>query len=236
MSWSTSKDKKAKDKAVEKPMSLRMFLHKSNAKAANSAIGFLAQHREWLEKGDAAPVAMPILRLLDQGAVLPTPGLEMIKQAVLDHMLYLETHETVEKLEAEQAGEEEAPSGPKAFGTTKPWVARIFDVEGNQLYKLNPKGEEVELAMGFDQDYAATWWCYRRMAEGASDWYGTVASTTMVSKKDGKPLTLKIERSEGMASLFKVKKGPVMHQTSTSHQSLGFGVKCHQTRVTFSGC
>lgn len=234
MSWSkkesTKSDSTSRPK-VEKPMSPRMFLHKSNTKAANSAIAFISAHRAWMETGEIAPITMPILKKLDAGELMPTPSLNMIRQAVLDHMLEAVTEKFEESIVQETAVEDLPPEvkEPKVFSTTKVWAARILDKNGNQVYRIDSKGEEVPVAMGFDKSQRALEWTDRRLMENDSEFRGEVTH--------GPSGRIEVVvRGDAAARQYKVKKGPVMHKTSTSHQKLGFGVKAHQTRVTFSGC
>lgn len=200
-------------------MTPRGFLHKASGKV--SADAFLVQHRAWLESGELAPIALPILRKLDFQEIMPTPALDEIRGAVLDHMLTKETKKA-----------ENAILNPAPAGKTKPWVATIYDVKGNIQTRINAKGEEEELQEGFDKSSDADRWTDRRLVEGASDWFGVVSHTTITVK--GEPLSTIIMRDDAMARHFKTPKGPAMKAQAKSSGKLSFGVKCNNDRAVFS--
>src|ERR1019366_8895727 len=101
---------------AERKMTSKGFLFKSTTKAANSALGFIASHRHWLETGEACEAASPILRLIDEGTLMPTPGLEQLRCAVLSHMLLASANKAEAAIEEAQQ-ESSAPQ--------KQWHARI---------------------------------------------------------------------------------------------------------------
>jgi hypothetical protein len=209
----------AKPAKSDKPrqMSPKGFLHKTNTKAAHSAIAFLAAHREWLVTGELSDILSPIVQRMDQGALLPTPALREIQQAVMNHII------------ASDIGQfEKAMEDKSKPGKQKTWVATIRDLAGNICTRINPKGEVEELVMGFDLSSAADRWVDRRLFDGAPDWYGEVAHTTLTKVKTY------IQRQDAIARILRKPKGPSVHSKGNSTKTLGFGSKAHQTRVTFS--
>jgi hypothetical protein len=204
----------------ERKMTPKGFLHKANGKIGPAA--FLAQHRAWLETGELAYFTSPILRKLDDAEVLPTPALDEIKAVVLAHHLASE----VAKGEAamEKAGQPQ---------TSKNYMATIYDSKGNVCTKLNDKGKEVPLRQSFDSGSDADGWVDRRLFEGESDWFGTVASTKLF-KADGDPFTITVCRQDAIARILKQKKGSVMKSKPQSASRLGFGVKAKQSHCHFS--
>ena len=197
-------------------MTERGFLHKASGKV--SAIAFIAQHRLWLESGDLASFTLPILRKLDSKDLLPTPALEEISAVVLGHMLAKETARTVSE------------SKPKV---SKPWQATVYNAKGDIVTRINSEGNEELLQKGFDSCSDADRWCDRRLFEGASDTFGVVNHTS-ITTKNGELLATTIMRGDAIARILKAPKSPVMKAQSKSKGGLGFGVKAHEDRSTFS--
>lgn len=216
----------------EKKMTPKWFLHKASTKAANSAIAFIAAHREFLETGELAEVTSPILRLLDEKQVLPTPALALITQAVLSHMLAVEVAKADRQIRDQMRAEESGEA--KGFRTRKDWLAVIKDAQGNIVETENTVGDLKELQQGFDMAAQAERWVDRRLFDGAPDWYGEVSHTTLTSAKDGLPLTIRVERSDAIARILKKPKGPTVHRRAQSTAKLSFGVKIRESRSTFS--
>lgn len=215
--------------ATERKMSAKGFLYKATTKAANSAIGFLAAHRRWLENGEAAEVASPILRMLDEGQLLPTPALELIKHAVMTHMIQAAANAAEQKILAQQEQEGQGPGAPR-----KDWMARVFDSKGHLCTRINAKGEVEDLEQTFDQASAADRWCDRRLFEGASDWYAVVEHTKIMRSDGSGPISTIILRGDAIARILKMPKGPTVHRKGQSTPRLGFGVKCKESRASFS--
>lgn len=202
-------------------MTERGFLHKASGKV--SAIAFLAQHREWLATGALASLTLPILAKLDTGEILATPALESIKGVVLGHMLAKDASKA-----------EDAIINPKEKKSTKPWTATIFNAAGEIQFRLNGNtGEPIELQESFDTCSLADGWTDRRLVEGACDWFGVVAHTSILNKH-GEPLATTVMRDDAMARTFKESKGAVCKVKSKTTPTLGFGVKCSNDRSVFS--
>lgn len=196
-------------------MTERGFLHKAGGKV--SADAFLAQHRAWLETGERAMVTTPILRMLDEKEVMPTPALEQIRAAVLNHMVA----KAVSKAEDQILN-------PKPGAKPKNWTSTIFDAKGEIQTRINEKGEKEDLIKGFDLSSDADRWADRRLVEGASDWYAEVTHAMM-------PITTVIRRDDAMSRIFKIAKGPSMKaQPKGGSGRLSFGVKVKEDRARFS--
>jgi hypothetical protein len=200
-------------------MTPRGFLHKASGKV--SADAFLTQHRAWLESGELAEVALPILRKLDFQEILPTPALDEIRGAVLDHMLTKETKKA-----------ENAILNPAPAAKRKPWMATIYDAKGEIQTRINAKGEQEDLQETFDKSSDADRWTDRRLFEGASDWFGVVSHTTITIK--GEPLSTIIMREDAIARILQKPKGPAMKSQAKSSGKLSFGVKVSNDRAVFS--
>lgn len=211
--------------ATERRMSVKGFLYKSTTKAAASAAGFIAAHRAWLETGDLAEVTSPILRLMDERQLFPTPALDLLKEAVLTHHLRVETAKAEQRL---LGAEDEA--GPSV---KKPWVARIFDAKGNLVQDHNTKGELRDLEETFAMASDADRWTDRRLFEGAPDWFGVIQHTTIL-RADGEPITSVVMRQDAIARILKQPKGAVSKKTGSRDNKLSFGVKVSQSRCHFS--
>ena len=210
---------------AERKMTSKGFLFKSTTKAANSALGFIASHRHWLETGEACEAASPILRLIDEGTLMPTPGLEQLRCAVLSHMLLASANKAEAAIEEAQQ-ESSAPQ--------KQWHARILDEAGNLVVLTQMVGEglerveeEKELEQSFDHAARASGWCDRRLEQGMPSWHGEITHTP----------TGRVEiimRADSLARILRQKKGAVTPRKSQSTQTLGFQVHAKQTRSTFS--
>ena len=208
-----SEDKKVRN------MTPRGFLHKASGKIGASA--FLAQHRAWLESGELASHTTPILRKMDEKDILPTPCLEAIKAIVLGHMLAVDS-----------AKAEDAILNPKV-GVVKPWMATVYNAKGEIQSRTKEDGSEEDLQKTFDTSSDADRWTDRRLFDGASDWYGVVAHTSIINRH-GDPLSTVIMRDDSMGRILQVSKGPVMKGQSKSAGKLSFGVKVHNDRSVFS--
>lgn len=204
-------------------MTPKGFLHKTTTKAAGSALAFLASYREYLLTSEVSVVTSPIIARLDAGEILPTPALEEVKAAVFTHML------ASDALKAEAAIEKQQQ--PKK---TKPHVAMIYDETGVIATRLNEEGEVEELIKAFDMPQDAMRWIDRRLVEAAPRSYATLDHTKTVGA--GSAMQETITRNESFERIYKVARGPVMKPQSKSTPRLGFGVKAHPSKSTFSGC
>lgn len=196
-------------------MTAKGFLHKTTTKAAASAAAFLEQYREWLVNGELAEVTNPILRLLDDGKVLPTPALNEIKSAVLGHIIAKDT-----------AKAEAAIENAGKTTTNKSWLCTIYNAKGEVQTRINTKNQVEDLIKGFDLSSDADRWVDRRLFDGASDWYGIVSHTRL-------NVSTTTMRNDAIARILHKVKGPIIQQKGTS-KTLGFGVKAKEDRSTFS--
>lgn len=202
-----------------------MFLHRANGKAAINAIAFLEQYREFLQTGELALFASPILLQVDSKALMPTPALERIKEVVLAHHLAEEVRISQEKME-----KADEPSARK----TKAYVARIYDSKTGEVVQVqNDKGKWVDLEESFDNGTRAEGWADRRLFDGSPTWFGTVEATKLF-KQDGSTFTATVLRVDAIGRILKVPKGPVMKAQKQSTGRLGFGVKCKPSHASFS--
>ena len=207
--------------ANDKPrnMSPKGFIHK--ATIAKSAIAFLTAHREYLTNGELAPITSPIVAKIDNGEVMPTPGLSEIIKAVFDHNLAQETNKA--KAAMVKANE---PKEVKAV------LARILNGKGEVVTVTGEDGKETLLEQDFDSLSDADRWCDRRLFDSASDCYGEVIHTKIVIK--GKHMTTRVNREEAIARILRKPKGAVLAPQKKGTNSLGFGVKCSQDVAKFS--
>jgi hypothetical protein len=201
----------------ERKMSPKGFLAKTQTKAANSAIAFLAQYREYLVTGEVKDKTSSIIAKVDAGELLPTPALREIQYAVMTHII-----------EADSAKADKASTEGAAKQTRKPWRTTVYDAAGVVQTKTNSKGEVEDLIQGFDLGQRANEWADRRLFEGTHGWYAIVEHTTLTN------VSSRIERGDAMARILKQPKGPAIHQKGKSTKTLGFGVKVSETRVSFS--
>jgi hypothetical protein len=207
----------------------KMFLHRATGKALASAAGFLQQHREFLLTGEFASVTAPILEKIDAKELMPTPGLQAIRQAVMDHLLFLSVKEHSEKIETIQASVAEVSDVETVEEKdNNPWTVRILNADGNVCTRMTSKGKVEELIKSFPRASAADRWSVLRLL-GES--VGCVAEMTNHRIPNLKTTML---RDDAVAEYFK--KGPSCscHVKSTSGSALSFRPKVHETRATFS--
>lgn len=199
-------------------MTPKGFLKKLNSKAALSALGFLAAHREYLTSGELADILRPIVEKVDNGALLPTPALSQIRQAVMDHIL------AAEVAKAEKAIEKaNAPGGTGS--ASKPFQAVILDVAGRVQTYIDSQGKEKEYRQNFNLPQEAERWVDRRLVDGAPNWHGEVMH-------NGAPWDT-IERDQSMARLFKRPLSPVMKKPPTPGKLSGH-IKIRAKHHSFS--
>jgi len=215
---SEQKNQASKSPAKERKMTPKGFLAKTQTKAANSALAFITQYREYLTTGEVADRTSPIIAKLDAGELLPTPALREIQNAVMTHIIKADEKKLEESLTAPANG----------GGTRKNWRATIYDAAGNVMTRTKESGEVEDLIKGFDLSSDADRWCDRRLFEGTHGWYAIVEHTSM-------KVSTRIERGDAIARILKKPKGPTVQVKGKSTKTLGFGVKAKQTRVTFSG-
>ena len=210
-----------KEDKKPRTMTIKGFLHKSQTKAANSASSFLQAHREFLLTGTLAKATYPIIQRIDAGSLMPTPGLEEIRVAALNHMLNREVEEAKTIIEHQDDVQ-----------TGKDYIATIYNAKGEVVTYIDAKGEEKEMVNTFDDGEHARGWCDRRLVDGEPTWHGEVTHQKITV--GGEPWTFMVERQDSLARILKNKKRPVTTQPKTTTSRLGFGVKAKQDRSSFS--
>ena len=206
------------DKSTKKiAMSPKRLLHYSTTSAANSALGFISKYREYLETGELAPRVSPLLKRMDEKSLMPTSCLDLIREAVVAHLIARDT-----------ANFEAIQNATASHSAPKPWIAKIVDAAGITQMRVKENGEEVEMLQGFDTNSQANNWMIRRLAlDSASEWHGEITHSP----------TQRIERMEykdALGKFLRQGKKPVMHQPGKGSQKLSMGGKASQTRVSFS--
>lgn len=207
-------------------MTPKMFLFKAGTKAANSATAFLQQYRSFLETGELCEVTSPILRMLDDNDILPTPALELIREAVTVHHIRTEAAKAERRLMETLDNEGQGKA-------VKNWIAIVYNQKGEVQTRVNANGKEEELDKSFELASDADRWADRRLFEGASDWYAVISHSRMM-RADGDPISNVIMRQDAIARILKIKKGPMSKKTGTRDGKLSFGVKAHQDHAHFS--
>lgn len=196
-------------------MSPKGFLAKCTSKAAISAQGFLAAHREYLLTGELSAVAKPILDKVDNG-LLPTLAVQELTNAVYDHIMVLAENKVVVK---------------ESVSQSKPFEAMVVDSFGIIQKRMKEDGTIEELHKDFSLPQEAQRWIDRRLFEGASDWHGRIIHTTAFNKDHNTEI---VKREDSIARVLKQPKGPVSRQSSKTTNAIGWGVKVHETVAKFS--
>lgn len=205
-------------------MSAKWFLSlATGGKKSVSAEAFIAAHRSWLETGELAAQVAPILIQIDDKEIFPTPGLDAIKMIALGHLMA----ENISKAE-EQLNKVSEPR------TEKPYVGCIMTSEGKIAMILDEKKEQHELRSSFEHPQEAERWCQRRLNESATDWYGEVIWTKILTK-DKKPMVTKIRRDDAIKAIIPKTKSPLMHYNKVGGGGrLSNRMSVGQTHVRFS--
>lgn len=209
---------------TERKMTPKGFLHKAGGKAAIAADSFLDAHRAWLETGELALFTTPILLKVDSRELMPTPALEQIKEVVLAHHLAEEIRISKEKMDR----------ADEPTKTSKSYVATIYDSKtGEVVQEQNDKGKLVDLKQSFDDGTRAEGWTDRRLFDGAVSWFGVVESTKLF-RTDGTAFAATILRNDSIARILRKPKAPVLKAQKKSGGRLSFGVKCKESKSSFS--
>lgn len=189
----------------KKPRTMTLKGFVHKASSAKSAIGFLAAHADFIRQH--ATLA-PFLDSYEQGKELATATLIQIRDLAFARMV----DDEIEAARTRATNVRE----PKV----KTYTVTIMTKDG--------EGKSEGFAMMQD----AEGWADRRMFEDASSLYAEVVSTHV--GKSGTPIKWQVMRQDSIARTLKGKGGPVMKSQSKTTSSLGFGVKVHNDRCSFS--
>ena len=138
-------------------MTLKGFLHKAQGKAANSAMAFIAAHKEFILTGELGALTGPILIRLDNREIMPTPALSEIKTIVLSYMLAQQVLNV-----PKDPKDPKAPKEPKA--PTKQYTGEVYDLNKTVMYNQD-----------FDAHIRAQDWVERRLVlDSSNGWTGKV--------------------------------------------------------------
>jgi len=205
----------------KKRMTAKWFLSLAARGGIKSATAFLATHREWLESGELADEAAPVLLSIDAKETLPTPGLEAIMKAALNHVMAQDTLKV----------ETQINRPPREYKSDKPYQAAVYNQDGT-IATVKVDGEDKELRSGFDHPQEADRWCQRRLSDGRNGQYAEVIWVKVIGKS-GKPLVTRHERDSAIKALNPRAKSPYMH-TNRAGGSLKPRMSVGQTQVRFS--
>jgi hypothetical protein len=207
--------------ATERKMTVKLFLYKSGTKAANSAEAFINSYREFLTTGEVSSVVSPIIARIDAKEVMPTPGLELIRQACLAHQIAADAAKAEAKLEQQQDSETQAE--PK-----RPWNVRVFNARGVLQTRTDVNGNELDMDQFFDLSQRASEWADRRLVHDCgADCFAVI--THYPSNTD----TL-VLRDDAFARVFPKSKSPIAKRTGAPAGGLGFQAKAKPSRAVFS--
>lgn len=205
---------------TERKMTPKGFLSKLSS--AKSAIGFLAAHREYLTTGELATLTSPIVRMVDERQLMPTPALAEIQAVVFRHVMEADLRKA-EKSLVPSIGNKE----PKAF------IATIRDAEGRVQWAKTESGEDIELSKEFDMPQDAERWCDRKLFDGAPDWHGEILWTKCPEKlADFK--VRQVAREDSMARILRQPGSMATRTVKVGGNGLGFGVKVRNDVSKFS--
>ena len=207
--------------STPKVMTTKSWLFKSGTKAANSAAAFLQAHRAFLESGELAPITGEILAKVDAGELMPTPGLEMIRNAVLAHHIQV----CAKQAEKQMVAASENETGGKS---TKPWYVCLYTAKGDVCQKLNEKGKLIDLDMSFDLQQRASEWADRRLtSDCAADCFAVITH---------QPTSLEVVvlYVDAMGRVFPKQKNAATKKTGSRDNKLSWSAKVKQDHAHFS--
>lgn len=203
---------------TERKMTARGFLAKTNTKAAMSAKGFIDGYREYLLTGEVAYVTAPIVEKLDNGALLPTPALNEIRDAVFAHVLELD------RIKAEESIEK---AGSPSVNSEKHFHVTVIDAAtGMVCMREKEDGTLEKLSKRFSKPQDAERWADRRLFDGAPSWFAKVTHHDT-------PWDI-IERDDAIARILKRPRNASTRTVKYGGSSLNFGTKVKETTVKFS--
>lgn len=205
----------------KKPLSIKSWLFKSGTKAAASASAFLQAHRSFLESGELAPITGEILAKVDAGELMPTPALELVRNAVLAHHIQVCAKQAEKQMIAASENETEGKS-------TKPWHVCLYTAKGDVCQKLNEKGKLVDIDQSFDLQQRASEWADRRLtSDCAADCFAVITH---------QPTSLEVVvlYVDAMGRVFPKQKNAATKKVGTRDGKLSFGVSCKQDHAHFS--
>lgn len=197
--------------AMARKMTAKGFYKKLNSKAAASALGFIAAHREYLMSGELSELTKPILDKIDAGELYPTPAILELKQVVACHIL------NMEKAKADKAIERASRNSGRS---SKAFEAVILDSVGRIV--LDDDGKDLRKT--FDKPQEAERWVDRRLFEHPN----TIGEVI----HHGSPWET-IERDDSIARILKRPKSPFMKRRPNPGNLSG-RMKASETKVTFS--
>lgn len=192
---------------TERNMTERGFLAKSS-KIKVSAEAFISAHREYLQTGTLAALTTPILINLDKGSILPTPALNQIRQAVVEHMIAVQITKSEAKILK--------ASTPKV---SKPFTASILNAKGEIVTYIDSQGTKDMIAH-FESDIKAQDWCDRRLFDGAPDWYGKINDNRSQYQRT-------IDRNGSVSRTLRSKRGPTMKTSGSKSAPLRMSGRVH---------
>lgn len=203
---------------TERKMTPKGFMSKIGS--AKSAIAFLKEHRDYLVTGELSEITSPIVAKYEAGAVLATPTLSDLRDAVWSHIKATET------AKAEKSLSRKAPE-------EKPYLASVLDPIGQIVYRTNDNGELVEITKGFDSYVDAERWLDRQLVEhaGPND-HGEVIWALCPEKLESLKVRT-VSRDDAMARVFRSKGGPVTKKPA-SPGALSSRMRVNESHAKFS--
>jgi hypothetical protein len=207
----------------KKPITIKMFLHRSSSRAAVAAEGFLSKYHEFLSSPEIGPIAGPILAQVKAGTLMPTPALAQLRDAVFAYKVQKDIAEANAKLAKASETAEDKPSSYK-------WQTIVYDPRGKMIVHTRKDAEgnieHYPLDRTFKFNQHAEGWADRELFDEEPGSYAVITHNPTGAQET-------IERSDSIARIMKAGKRPVVRNGSPS-SSLSFGVKSKPTRVTFS--
>jgi hypothetical protein len=217
-----------------------------------SAEGFLHAHREWLRTHS---FLSPILEAYDSNLLMPTPTLQAIQSALVDHMLLQQIRKQEAKMAAAEEGEEavSAPytitlfvkavsrSGEESVqeGTITEVVGyRILTEEGDVWVKTRDQAEGHHIMERKVKVSPAQWNAHsfgeamnladRQLFRREDSVHAVIVNT------QGIPIRTEVSRGDALARVLRSPKRAAEKGTGKTSSSLKWVGRARQDRASFS--
>lgn len=232
-------------------MNVKRFVRGPTKTSKQTTEGFLSAHMEWLRSHSFLD---PILDAYEASIIPPTPTLQAIQSALLDHMLLQQSREELEKLEAaEEQGQPEPYTITLMVKTLDPifflekvevgtveevvayriltdngpkWVETQEETDG---YHVMEKKVEVGPAVWGAGTFGAAMNLADRKLYAREDSVHAIIQNTQ-----GVAISTQVNRQDAIARILRQPKGAVSRGGTKSTKSLKWQGRAKQDRASFS--
>jgi hypothetical protein len=233
-----------------RPMTPKKFI-KAKLSGKSTAEGFIAAHQDFIK---GYQFLSPIVEAYDRKEILPTPTLQLMQSALLEHTIANEVRLALSRAKLKKPR--------NVLETSKPYVISIFvknddneivlgtydkvlgykiiKEEGGKIETVETEEEtagfqivetlieEEEMVYSADLYQEAEGLADRRLVKFEHSIYAEIVNN------QGAMIKTIVHRRDAIARVYAKKKGPSCRNTSKSTSKLGFGIKASQDTASFS--